>query len=168
MITAPNLLADCGISLRDIQKRVEETFHAIFADPRERFYFESGEDVGYFLDTGNLDARTEGMSYGMMMAVQMDRKDLFDRLWQFSMRYMYMDAGKNAGYFAWSVKPDGTKNANEPAPDGEEYYAMALFFASARWGDGAAPFDYSTQGARYPSPRRAPTGACARRARHVG
>ena len=145
MMTPPNLLKECGISPRDIEKRVEETFHAIFADPVERFYFESGSDAGYFLDTGNVDARTEGMSYGMMMAVQMDRKDLFDRLWQFSMRYMYMDSGRNAGYFAWSVKPDGTRNSNGPAPDGEEYYAMALFYAAARWGEGKPPFDYSAQ-----------------------
>ena len=145
MMTTPNLLKECGISPQDIQKRVEDTFHAIFLDPEERFYFESGSDAGYFLDTGNMDARTEGMSYGMMMTVQMDRKDLFDRLWQFSMRYMYMDSGKSAGYFAWSVKPDGTRNANGPAPDGEEYYAMALFYAAARWGEGKPPFDYSAQ-----------------------
>ena len=34
------------------------------------------------------------------------------------------------------------------APDGEEYYAMALFFASHRWGDGPPPLDYSVQARR--------------------
>lgn len=145
MMTSKNLLMEAGVGPRDIQKRIDDTFRAIFLDPEERFYFESGDDAGYLMDTGNLDARTEGMSYGMMMAVQMDREDLFDRLWQFSLRYMYLDGGKNAGYFAWSVKPDGTKNSNGPAPDGEEYYAMALFFASARWGDKVPPFDYAAQ-----------------------
>jgi oligosaccharide reducing-end xylanase len=97
------------------------------------------------MDTGNLDARTEGMSYGMMMAVQMDRKDLFDRLWTFSLRYMHNAGGHHAGYFAWSVKPDGRRNSDGPAPDGEEYYAMALFFASARWGEGEPPLNYAAQ-----------------------
>lgn len=97
------------------------------------------------LDTGNNDVRTEGMSYGMMMAVQMDDKEIFDRLWKWSKTYMYMDEGENTGYFAWSCAPDGTKNALGPAPDGEEYFAMALFFASNRWGDGDYPFNYNQQ-----------------------
>ncbi len=145
MKTTPNLLAAAGIAQPDIRKRIDETMNAIFFDPDEKFYFESGEDAGYLMDTGNFDARTEGMSYGMMMAVQMDRKDLFDRLWVFSLRYMYNEQGVYTGYFAWSVKPDGKRNSDGPAPDGEEYYAMALFFASARWGEGKAPFDYAAQ-----------------------
>jgi len=145
MKTTPNLLAAAGIGSAAIQARIDETARAIFSDPAERFYFESGADAGYFMDTGNLDARTEGMSYGMMMAVQLNRKDLFDRLWAFSLRYMHNESGKYAGYFAWSVKPDGTRNSDGPAPDGEEYYAMALFFASARWGEGESPFDYAAQ-----------------------
>ena len=31
---------------------------------------------------------------------------------------------------------DGRHNAEGPALDGEEYFAMALFMASARWGEG--------------------------------
>lgn len=141
----PNLFAQLGISEEQIEKRIRETFDTLFFDPEERIYFEMGDNMGYMLDTGNLDARTEGMSYGMMMAVQMDRKDIFDRLWLFSKTYMYLSEGKHQGYFAWSVSPEGVKNAYGPAPDGEEYYAMALFFASARWGDGIPPFDYSVQ-----------------------
>ena len=68
---------------------------------------------------------------------------------------MYMDAEtlaahpeanmENEGYFAWSCQLDGTKNAWGPAPDGEEFFAMALFFASNRWGDGEGIFNYSAQ-----------------------
>ncbi len=140
-----NLFAQIGISQEKIDMRINETFETMFFDPEERIYFEKGNDMGYMLDTGNMDARTEGMSYGMMMAVQMDRKDIFDRLWLFSKTYMYQSKGKYQGYFAWSVSPEGVKNAEGPAPDGEEYYAMALFFAGKRWGDGAEPFNYSVQ-----------------------
>lgn len=145
MKTTPNLLTELGVPQAEIDARVNEAFAAIFVDPTERFYFEAGSDMGYLLDTGNLDARTEGMSYGMMMAVQMDRRDLFDRLWLFSKRYMWNAQGPHAGYFAWSVQPDGRRNSDGPAPDGEEYYAMALFFAAARWGEGAPPLDYAAQ-----------------------
>ena len=145
MSVYPNLFAEIGRIERDIDGKIEAAFRAIFEDSQERFYFESGSDEGYMLDTGNDDARTEGMSYGMMMAVQMDRKDIFDRLWRFSVNHMLQREGPHRGYFAWSVRPDGTHNAEGPAPDGEEYFAMALLFASARWGDGAPPLDYAAQ-----------------------
>lgn len=141
----PNLFADLGITEEEIDARIDETFQTLFFDEEEKIYFELGNDMGYMLDTGNNDARSEGMSYGMMMAVQMDRKDIFDRLWLFSKTFMYQKEGKYKGYFAWSVKTNGEKNAEGPAPDGEEYFAMALFFASRRWGDGIPPFDYNAQ-----------------------
>lgn len=141
----PNLFTEIGITAEQCEKRINETFETMFFDPDERIYFEKGSNMGYMLDTGNNDARTEGMSYGMMMAVQMDRRDIFDRLWLFSKTYMYQSKGKYQGYFAWSVSPDGVKNSEGPAPDGEEYFAMALFFASKRWGDSHPPFDYSEQ-----------------------
>ena len=140
-----DLFGEIGISREQVKKKINETFNTMFFDPVERIYFEKGKDMGYMLDTGNNDARTEGMSYGMMMAVQMDRKDIFDRLWLFSKTYMHQKEGKYQGYFAWSVATDGKKNSEGPAPDGEEYFAMALFFAGSRWGDGLPPFDYSVQ-----------------------
>ncbi len=141
----PNLFTEIGVSPEDIRVKIKDTFETMFFNPEEKIYFEAGDTMGYLLDTGNLDVRTEGMSYGMMMALQMDRQDIFDRLWLFSKTYMYQSAGKYEGYFAWSVSPEGTKNAEGPAPDGEEYYAMALLFASRRWGDREEPFDYDSQ-----------------------
>lgn len=145
MKNAPNLLAGCGIPMQEIHKRLDAVFQAIFYDGEERFYFPLGPDMGYLMDTGNLDARTEGISYGMMMCVQRNEKELFDRLWRFAKTYMWQEKGRYAGYFAWSVQPDGVKNAQGPAPDGEEYFAMALFFASHRWGDQEPPLDYGVQ-----------------------
>lgn len=126
-------------------KRLEEIWQTMFYGPEdERIYHPVGEDMGYIEDTGNHDARTEGMSYGMMACVQLDHKEEFDRIWKWTVTYMYMEEGENAGYFAWSCQPDGTKNSMGPAPDGEEYFALALFFASHRWGDGEGIFAYSS------------------------
>lgn len=130
-----NVLREFGVPQAEIDERLAYAWRHLFEDEETRIFFPVGDDMGYMLDTGNLDARTEGMSYGMMMAVQMDRRDVFDRLWNWTMTYMYMTSGENAGYFAWSCAPDGTKNAYGPAPDGEEYFAMALFFAAHRWGE---------------------------------
>ncbi|UOQ85100.1 glycosyl hydrolase family 8 [Gracilibacillus salinarum] len=140
-----NLLEEYGYRKEEINQKVQSTWKMLF-DPSEqdtRIYYPVGENLGYILDTGNDDVRTEGMSYGMMMALQMDHKNVFDRLWNWAMTYMYMEEGENAGYFAWSCQPDGAKNAYGPAPDGEEYFALALFFAAHRWGNGTGIYEYS-------------------------
>jgi oligosaccharide reducing-end xylanase len=141
-----NLFKELGYDEKVIEQKLENAYQTIFyGSEEEKFYHEIGDDMAYFEDTGNFDARTEGMSYAMMMCVQKDWKKEFDRLWNFSKTYMWMESGDNSGYFAWSVQPDGTKNSNGPAPDGEEYFAMALFFASNRWGDGEGIFNYSRE-----------------------
>jgi len=141
-----NKFTELGYKEEDVNKKIEDSFQTLFYGlPEERIYFPVGEDLGYIVDTGNHDVRTEGMSYGMMMCVQLDKKEEFDRLWNWAKTYMFMDSGVNKGYFAWSCKTDGTKNSYGPAPDGEEYFALALFFASNRWGDGKGIFEYSKQ-----------------------
>ncbi|WP_458126888.1 glycosyl hydrolase family 8 [Paenibacillus sp. Z3-2] len=144
--TYTNLFLKLGYGENEITTRLEETWNELFyGDKDTRIYYPMGEDKGYLLDTGNLDVRSEGMSYGMMMAVQMDKKEEFDRLWNFSKTYMQHTTGRYKDYFAWHCKPDGTRLSQGPAPDGEEFFAMALIFASNRWGDGAEPYNYAAQ-----------------------
>lgn len=141
-----NVFAEIGKSTEEIQKKLDDAFQTFFyGSEEERIYHEAGTDMGYLEDTGNHDARTEGMSYGMMMCVQLDRKEEFDRIWKWAKTYMYMEDGENEGYFAWSCQTNGEKNAYGPAPDGEEFFAMALFFASHRWGDGEGIFNYAQE-----------------------
>jgi oligosaccharide reducing-end xylanase len=144
--TYRNVFAELGYDENRIKDRLEQIFQTIFyGSEKERFYYLAGADMAYMVDTGNLDVRTEGMSYGMMVCVQLNKKDEFDRLWKWAKTYMWIEKGENKGYFAWSCKLDGKKNAFGPAPDGEEYFAMALFFASNRWGDGEGIFRYSQE-----------------------
>lgn len=144
--TYRNVFAETGISRAEVEKRLEEIKHSYFyGKEEERVYYPAGEDMAYIMDTGNQDVRTEGMSYGMMICVQLDMKEEFDRLWKWSKTYMWMEEGANEGYFAWSCAPDGARNADGPAPDGEEFFAMALFFASHRWGEGEGIFSYSRE-----------------------
>lgn len=139
-----NLFAECGILQEDIDrklKRIVDTF--FYGNEQERIFHPVGEDMGYLEDTGNHDARTEGMSYGMMFCVQLNMKEEFDRIWKWAKTYMFQKEGENEGYFAWSCMTNGRHNAEGPAPDGEEFFAMSLFFASHRWGDGEGIFNYS-------------------------
>ena len=129
-----NLLAEMGYSADYIDRKVNEAFHNLFYGPN-KVYFEVGDSMGYVSDIKNHDARTEGMSYGMMAAVQFDKKDIFDRLWRWSKHYMQFQDGPKKGYFRWSMHVDGTPRSNGPASDGELYYVTALIFASNRWGN---------------------------------
>ncbi len=141
-----NVFSEIGKSDAEIEKKIKDAVDTFFyGTEEERIYHPVSDDMGYLEDTGNHDARTEGMSYGMMMCVQLDMKEEFDRIWKWSKTYMWMNEGENEGYFAWSCNVDGSKNSNGPAPDGEEFYAMALFFASHRWGDGEGIFNYSAE-----------------------
>ena len=94
----------------------------------------------------NHDVRTEGMSYGMMVCVQMNRKQEFDRLWKWVRTYMYIEDGPGKNYFVWSCAVDGTRNADGPAPDGEEYFAMALFFCFKEMGRWRRHFQLQQRG----------------------
>ena len=111
-----NVFKEYGYPVEEMQKRVEDTFNTIFyGNDDERFYHEAGDDMGYMEDTGNHDVRTEGMSYGMMVCVQLDKKAEFDRLWKWVRTYMYIEDGPAKNYFAWSCQTNGKRNADGPS-----------------------------------------------------
>jgi len=151
-----DLFAEQGHSPAQTGAKIEKAFQQLFHGDAlsERVYFEAGSNangpLAYITDWANNDARSEGMSYGMMIAVQMDKKREFDALWNWSNTYMLITDPKNpnVGYFAWSMNTDGTPRATGPAPDGEEYYAMALLFAARRWGNGQGIYNYQQQAER--------------------
>ena len=129
-----NLFVEAGYSEAAVEAKLKQVFNDVFTG-KNKCYFEVGKDMAYISDVKNNDVRTEGMSYGLMIAVQFDRKDIFDRLWRWSKKYMQMQDGPMKGYFRWSCKRDGTANAQGPASDGELYYITSLIFASNRWGN---------------------------------
>ena len=129
-----NVFVEMGYQPAEVDAKLKEVFNDVFHGPN-KVYFEVGDTMGYVSDVKNHDARTEGMSYGMMIAVQFGEKDIFDRLWRWSKKYMQHQDGPRKGYFAWSCKTDGTRNAEGAASDGELYFITALLFASNCWGD---------------------------------
>ena len=148
-----DLFAENGHSPAETKAKLNEAFREFFYGDgqEERVYFETGASengpLAYITDWANNDARSEGMSYGLMIAVQMDKKREFDAIWNWSKTYMLITDPKNpsVGYFAWSMNTDGTPRATGAAPDGEEYYVMALYFASHRWGNGKGIYDYQAE-----------------------
>lgn len=138
-----NLFKEYGYSEDEINEKVESTWEKLFyGNDDERLYYPVGDDMAYIYTADTDDVRSEGMSYGMMICVQMNKKKEFDCLWKWAKTYMQHTDGEYKGYFAWKMKTNGTKIDNTPASDGEEYFATALLFASARWGNGEGIYDY--------------------------
>ena len=114
-----------------------------------RVFYELPQDrsMAFIWAADSNDVRSEGMSYGMMIAVQMDLQDQFNKLWKFAQTFMQFPANAAQtswrGAFRWQGSVN-TANANNwqvnfnantgPAPDGDEYFATALYLADRRWG----------------------------------
>lgn len=130
-----NVFKEAGYSQNEIDRKVAETYSDLFEGPN-RIYFEVGDSMAYVSDIKNHDARTEGLSYGMMIAVQLNKKEVFDRIWRWSKKYLQHQEGPREAYFAWSINPATMKkNSEGSASDGELYYITSLLFASNRWGN---------------------------------
>src|SRR5690242_4662758 len=131
----PNAFKLAGYSEADINAKVAKAYHDLFEGPN-KIYFEVGDSMAYVSDLKNHDARTEGLSYGMMIAVQLNKKDVFDRIWRWSKLYLQHQDGPRETYFAWSINPiTMKKNSEGSASDGELYFITSLLFAANRWGN---------------------------------
>ncbi len=131
----PNILRQAGYSQDSINAKVAKAYYDVFEGPN-KVYFEVGDTMAYVSDVKNHDARTEGLSYGMMVAVQLNKKEVFDRIWRWSKKYLQHQSGPREAYFAWSINPQtGKKNSEGSASDGELYFVTDLLFAANRWGN---------------------------------
>jgi oligosaccharide reducing-end xylanase len=114
-----------------------------------RCYYELPQDstMAFIWAPDSNDIRSEGMSYGMMIAVQMNLQDQFDKLWNFAKTYSQYSSTTTTTawkyYFRWQGTVDTTNAASwvitygattVPAPDGDQYFAAALYLADKRWG----------------------------------
>jgi oligosaccharide reducing-end xylanase len=148
-----NLFVEIGHSPEDVKAKVRKAYDQLFHGDlqTQALFIPAGKNdngpLAYIPDVQHTDVRSEGMSYGMMIAVQMNDKESFDALWNWSRTYMYHDDPKHPtyGYFSWEMNYDGTPISEGAAPDGEEYYAMALLFAANRWPGGTGIYDYKKQ-----------------------
>lgn len=131
----------------EIKQKIDTAFTQLFygSDSTQRIYYPVGADMAYLQDINNNDVRTEGMSYGLMISVQLNKKKEFDCLWKWTKTYMQHQTGPGKDFFAWHCKTGGTVIDSNSASDGEEWFVMSLFFASARWGDGEGIYNYKAE-----------------------
>jgi endo-1,4-beta-D-glucanase Y len=73
-------------------------------------------------------SNSEGVGYGMLLAVALDDRATFDGLW----KYEQLHLGAN-GLMDWEIAADGAVLGSGAATDGDEDMAFALLMADARW-----------------------------------
>ena len=119
----------------EIKEKMDAMWEHYFkGDNNSKVFFDNGNE-GYIKDINNNDVRSEGMSYGMMIAVQTGHKEEFDKLWKWAKNHMWHKGGDWDGYFAWQRNDSGSGGDDNCAPDGEMYFMMSLLFAANRWDD---------------------------------
>ena len=154
-----NLFTDLlGIPVGEVDAKIQTAVNRIFgigtgesaipdANNGFRIYYELPQDPSraFIWCADNNDVRSEGQSYGMMIAVQMNMQEQFDKLWNFAKQNMQITGGVWNRYFNWqgAVSVNGNNitvnfGNSGPAPDGDEYFAAALFLADRRWGSNGA------------------------------
>ncbi len=135
------------VSAAEVQKKIDNAWNQLFYgnNESERIYYPVGPDMAYIEDILNKDVRSEGISYGMMIAVQLNKKEEFDRLWKWAKTYMQYKSGPQKHYFAWQLDTNGKIMGKSTASDGDEWIVMSLFFASARWGNGDGIYNYRNE-----------------------
>ncbi|RYZ05843.1 MAG: hypothetical protein EOO73_18195 [Myxococcales bacterium] len=73
---------------------------------------------------------SEGIAYGMIIAVAFDDQPLFDAFWQYALAFL-----NEAGFMSWYIAPDGSKALGSGgATDSDEDMAWALVMAHRQWG----------------------------------
>jgi oligosaccharide reducing-end xylanase len=147
----PNLFVELlGVGEQEVRRKIASCFAQLFhGDPADQtIYYEWGPDMAYVYDACNGDVRSEGLSYAMMVAVQLDAQAEFDRLWRFARTHSLHAGGPWKGYFAWALEVPGpypcapVVKEETSAPDGEAWYATSLLFAANRWGRAGTTLDY--------------------------
>jgi endo-1,4-beta-D-glucanase Y len=72
---------------------------------------------------------SEGIAYGMLLAVYANDQPTFDKFWQYSQ--IHLDSN---GLMNWYIGPTGETLGTGAATDSDEDIAFALVVADARWG----------------------------------
>lgn len=124
-----------GVTQEDVEDRIDTAFTQLFhGDPdEEAIYYESGDDEAYIQNVLEGLIKTDGMGYGLLIAVELGKKEEFDRLWAYTENNLQYASGVREGYLYWT----DSEGVEMPDPNGMSYAATALLFARARWGDPA-------------------------------
>lgn len=140
----PNLLEErTNVPLTEVRARVNAAFLQLFyGDPAtEAVFRDQGDGTAYIEDIANNDVRTDSMAYGMLVTVQLDQREVFDKLWSWTKQRMLAADGPREGLLNWRCDTTGANCDSVAATDSTSLIATSLFMADSRWGEaGAHPY----------------------------
>jgi oligosaccharide reducing-end xylanase len=144
----PNAFRDLlGKSDPDIATKIATAFAQLFHGDAgtQAIYFTVGTDQADVQDVFHGDVRTEGMGLGMIICVELDKRDEFDRLWRYAKATLAVADGAAKGYFNSQCQVPGSNDWMACLdPFGLQQFVMALLLANDRWGGVAATIDYAS------------------------
>jgi oligosaccharide reducing-end xylanase len=146
--TPPSQYANLFISLlgqtqATSESKIEAAWNQLFNPSNANTIFYNGPKSGeaYVEDIADTAVRSEGQSYGMMIAVQLNHQTEFDEMWAFVKDYMW----PSGNTIHWQTSTSGSVTGSGGAPDGDEWFAAALVFAHYRWGDTSGKYNYGAE-----------------------
>jgi oligosaccharide reducing-end xylanase len=145
----PNAFRDLlGKSDSDITAKIASTFDQLFHGntSTEAIFVPTGTDQAYILDVLHNEIRTEGIGLGMIISVELDKRDEFDRLWRYA-KSIQVQAGPAQGYFpsycAGATADSASLSCYDPY--GLQQIATALLLARGRWQAAPGTIDYGQE-----------------------
>jgi oligosaccharide reducing-end xylanase len=132
----PNAFRDLlGKSDTDINNKINATFAQLFhgdASTQAIYFPTAGTNQASIQDILHGDIRTEGVGWGMLIAVELNKQDEFDHLWNYAKANLEYTTAPDSGYFRSSCDTEtGTAPCTDPF--GMQQFVMALLFAHDRW-----------------------------------
>lgn len=140
----PNALAECLMTPQaDIDAKINGTWNQLFYGTADQvIYYPVGADQAEIRDILHGDIRTEGIGYAMMIAVQLDKRTEFDRMWTYAKVALRRPATDPAGgYYKSSCDTLTMVPVGCNDPFGHAQFVTALLFAKGRWAS-AGTHDY--------------------------
>ena len=143
----PNAFRDVlGYTDQQISAKIDAAFNQLFhGDPSSQaIFFPVGDDEANIQDIYHSnEVRTEGIGYGMIIAVELNKQLEFDQLWRYAKLELMATSGSTQGYFKSYCDTSSDNSTNQPErcldPFGLEQFVMALILAHDRWGpDGSS------------------------------
>jgi oligosaccharide reducing-end xylanase len=148
--TYPNLFRELlGKSESETLAKINGVFNQLFhGDPsNEAIFVPTGTDQAYLYDVLHSEIRSEGLGVGMLITVQLDKREDFDKLWRYA-KATQIQSGPAQGYFpsyCYVANSNSDQVCNDPF--GMQTITTALLLARGRWKNWPGSIDYGQEAA---------------------
>jgi oligosaccharide reducing-end xylanase len=140
----PNAFQERMHTDQEIADKISGAFAQLFhgTTDMQTIYFEVGTDQAEIIDIYHaMQVRTEGIGLAMMICVELDKREEFDKLWTYAFTTPEYKDGARKGYFASTCDTVMAQQVCDD-PYGEAQMVTALIFANDHWGSTTGNIDY--------------------------